>query len=88
LVWIATERGKFLGLFEEDQCPFILVDRLFNLSHIEGIILSAGEEFDEVAGGANGMGVIGDRASEGQAAGVCGQVLQQGLCQGKEPVMG
>ena len=46
-----------------------------NLTHIEGIILCVGEEVDEVAGGASGMGVdrigeVGDRASEGQAAGM------------------
>ena len=29
----------------------------FSLSHIEGITLGAGEEVDEVAGGAGGMGV-------------------------------
>ena len=50
---------------------------IFSLSHIEGIILGAGE----VAGGASGMGVVrigdvGNRASEGHAAGVYGQVLQ------------
>ena len=35
-----------------------------SLSHIEGITLGAGEEVDEVAGGASGIGVdrIGDRA--------------------------
>ena len=48
-----------------------------SLAHIEGITLSAGDEVDEVAGGAGGMGVdrigeVGDRASEGQAAGVYG----------------
>ena len=61
-----------------------------SLAHIEGITLGAGEVVDEVAGGAGGMGVdgigeVGDRASEGQAAGVYGQVLQQSLWQGKEP---
>ena len=40
-------------------------------------VTDAGEEVDEVAGGASGMGAnrigeIGDRASEGQAAGVYG----------------
>ena len=50
---------------------------IFSLTHIEGITLGAGEEVDEVAGGASGMGVdgrgeIGDRGSEGQAAGVYG----------------
>jgi hypothetical protein len=29
---------------------------IFNLAHIEGITLGAGEEVDEVAGGAGGMG--------------------------------
>ena len=48
-----------------------------SLAHIEGITLSAGEEVDEAAGGAGGMGVDGigevdDRASEEQAAGVYG----------------
>ena len=62
---------------------------LFSLSNIEVITLDAGEEVDEVAGGASGMGVdrigeIGDRASEGQAA----RVLHWGLWQGKEPGMG
>ena len=48
---------------------------IFSLTHIEGITLGAGEEVDEVAGGASGMGMdgigeVGNRASEGQAAGV------------------
>ena len=46
MVGIATGRNC--------QGPFILVDRLFLVSHIEGITLGAGEE---VAGGASGMGV-------------------------------
>ena len=46
---------------------------IFSLVHIEGITLGAGEEVDEVTGGVSGMGVegigdVGDRASEGQAA--------------------
>ena len=46
---------------------------VFCLSHIEGITLGAGEEVDEVAGGARAMGVdrigeVSDRASERQAA--------------------
>jgi hypothetical protein len=50
---------------------------IFSLAHIEGITLGAGEEVDEVAGGASGMSVdgigeVGDRASEGQAAEVYG----------------
>ena len=62
-------------------------------SHIEGITLGAGEEVDKVAGGASGMGVdgigeFGDRASEGQAAGVYGTSFQQDLWQGKEPEVG
>ena len=49
-------------------------ETIFTLIHIEGITLGAGEEVDKVAGGASGMGVdgigeIGDRASEGQATG-------------------
>ena len=50
-----------------------------SLTHIEGITLGAGEEVDEVAGGAGGLGVdvdgigeVGDWASGGQAAGVYG----------------
>ena len=54
-MWIATGRGKSSGLLEEDRWPFILVDRL------EGITLGAGEEVDEVARGAGGMGVDGIR---------------------------
>ena len=67
LLWIATRRGKF-----------ILVDKLFLVfTHIEGITLGAGEEVDEVAGGASGMGMdtigeVGDSAKGGQAAGVYG----------------
>ena len=39
-----------------------------SLAHIEGMTLGAGEEVDEIAGGAGGMGVdgigeVGDRAS-------------------------
>ena len=53
---------------------------IFSLVHIERITLGAGEEVDEVAGGAGGMGVDGivevaDRASERQAAGVYGAGL-------------
>jgi hypothetical protein len=57
------------------------VDRLFLVSpaHIERITLGAGEEVDKVAGGAcdmgvDGIGEVGDRASEGQAARVYGAV--------------
>ena len=61
---------------------------LFRSAHIEGITLSAGEEVDEVAGGAGGMGVdgigeVGDRASEGQAAGVYGAGFTAGSLAGK-----
>ena len=50
---------------------------VFRLPHIEGITLGATEEVHKVAGGAGGMGAdrigeVGDRASEGQAAGVYG----------------
>ena len=50
---------------------------IFSLHHIEGITLDAGEQVDEVAGGASSMGVvgigeIGDRAREGRAAKVYG----------------
>ena len=31
---------------------------IFSLAHIEGITLGAGEEVDQVAGGASGMGEI------------------------------
>ena len=59
-----------------------------SLTHIVGITLSAGEEVDEVAGGAGGMGLdgigeVGDRASEGQAAGVYGAGLTVGSLAGK-----
>ena len=48
---------------------------IFRLAHVEGITLCADEEVDEVTGGAGGMGVdgigeVGDRANERQAAGV------------------
>ena len=50
---------------------------VFSLTYIEEITLGAGEEVDDVAEGAKGMGMdriseVGDRASEGQAAGVYG----------------
>ena len=55
---MVTGKGKKSGLLEEDRCPFILVDRLFIVSPTyEGITLGAGEEVDEVAGGASGMSV-------------------------------
>ena len=59
-----------------------------SLAHIEGITLSAGVEVHEVAGGVGGMGVdgigeVGDRASEGQAAGVYGAGFTAGSLAGK-----
>ena len=61
---------------------------VFSFPYIEGITLGAGEEVDEVAGGASGMGVdgigeFGDRASEGQAAGVYGAGFTAGSLAGK-----
>ena len=56
---------------------------IFSHAHIEGIALGAGEE---VAGGANGIdgiGEVGDRASEGQAAGVYGAGFTAGSLAGK-----
>ena len=52
----------------------------FYCTHIEGITLVAGEEVDEVAGGASGMGVdgigeVGDRASEGMSYINCSVVV-------------
>ena len=87
-MWIATGRGKLSGLLEENWWPFFLVDRLFLVSPIEGITLGAGEEVDDVAGGAGGMdvdgiGEVGDRASEGQAAGVYGAGFTAGSMAGK-----
>ena len=54
-----------------------LIQTVFSPTCIEGITLGAGEEVDEVAGGASGMGLdmigqVGDWASEGQAARVYG----------------
>ena len=59
-----------------------------SLAHIEGITLGAGEEIDEVAGGASCIGVyrigeIGDRANEGHAAGVYGAGFTAGSLAGK-----
>ena len=72
------------GLLEEDQWSFFLVNKLSSFTHIKVITLGAGEEVDdEVVGGACGMGVerideVGDRASEGQAAGVYGTSFTAG----------
>ena len=69
-MWITTGRGKSSGLLAIHSSG----QTISSLAHIEGITLSAGEEVDEVAGGADAdrIGEIGDRASEGQAAGVYG----------------
>ena len=61
---------------------------IFSLVHIEGITLGAGEEVDEVAGGASGMVVdrideVGNQASEGQADGVYGACFTAGSLEGK-----
>ena len=50
---------------------------VFGFSQIEGVTLGTGEDIDEVARGATGMGMdrigeVGDRTSEGQAAAVNG----------------
>ena len=45
-MWIATGTGKSSGLLEI----------IFSLAHIEEITLGEGEEVDQVAGGASGMG--------------------------------
>ena len=63
---------------------------VFSLTHIEGITLGAGEEVDEVAGGAGGMSVdgiceVGDRTSERQAAGVYGAGFTAGCPPGPTP---
>ena len=62
---------------------------IYSLAHIEGITLGAGEEVDEVAGGAGGMGVdrigeVDDWASEGQAAGVYGAGFTAGSLVGNK----
>ena len=56
---------------------------IFSFAHMEGITLGAGEEVDEVAGGASGMGVdrigkTGDRDSEGQSTRVYGTCFTAG----------
>ena len=64
---------------------------IFSFTHIEEITLGTGEEVDEVeeiAGGASGMrvdgiGEVGDRASERQAAGVYGVGFTVGSLVGK-----
>ena len=74
-MWIAIGRSKLSGLLEKKQRPFILVNKLFLVSHIKGITLGADKEVDEVAGGASGMcvdktGEIGDWVRNGKAVGV------------------
>ena len=57
-MWISTGRGKLSGLLEEKRWPFILSGQTFSGStDIEGIILVAGEEVEEVTRGASDMGV-------------------------------
>ena len=61
---------------------------VFSLTHIEGITLVAGEEVDEVAGGARGMGVhrigeVGDRAGGVYETGfAAGSLARKGACGG------
>ena len=60
---------------------------VFSFSYIGGITLVAGEEVDQVAGGASGMvmdriGEVGVRANEGQLLGCIRQVSHHGLWQG------
>ena len=81
-MWIATGRGKSSGLLAIHSSG----QTISSLAHIEGITLGAGEEVDEVAGGAggvDGIGEVGDRASEGQAAGVYGAGFTAGSMAGK-----
>ena len=66
---------------------------IFSLAHIEGITLGAGEEVDEIAGGACGMSVdrigeVGDRESEKQAAQVYGAGFKAGSLAGKRAKCG
>ena len=57
---------------------------VFSFPHIEGIItLGEGEEVDEFAGGAGGIGEVGDWASERQATGVYGAGFTTGSLAGK-----
>jgi hypothetical protein len=66
-----------LGLLEEEQWLFILVDKVFLVSpHIKGIIMGV----DEVSRGASGMSVgrigeVDDRTNEGHAAGMYGKTF-------------
>lgn len=69
---------SFLGLLEEERWPFILADKLFLVfTHIEGIVLEAGEEVNDVARGTNSIGMYRmdkpcDMANNGQAVGMFG----------------
>ena len=61
---------------------------IFSLAHIDGITLGAREEVDKVAGKASGMdvdgiGEVGNRTSEGHAAGVYGAGFTAGFMAGK-----
>ena len=61
-------KGYIVGIVGEGPVPIHSSEEtIFCLPHTEGITLGAGEEVDEVAGGASGMGAdrIGNRASEG-----------------------
>ena len=75
---MATGRGKLFGIVGGGLVPIHSSGRtVFRLPHIQGITLGAGEEVDEIARGASGMGAdrigeIGDWTSERQAAGVYG----------------
>ena len=67
MVRIATGRTKLSELLEEER-----VENVSGFSHIEGVTQGAGEEVDDVAGGAIGMDV--DKRGEvvGRTAGVYG----------------
>ena len=72
---ITIRRGKLLELFE-DEWSFVRAQTIL-VSPTLASHLGTGEEVHEVAGGAGGMGEdrigeVGDRASEGKAAGVYG----------------
>ena len=61
---------------------------IYSSAHLKGITLGAGEEVYEVAGGASGLGVdrigeVGDRANEGEGAGVYGAGFTVGSLAGK-----
>ena len=61
---------------------------IFSLAHIEEITLGVGDDVDEIAGEASGMGVdrigkVGNWASEGPAAEVYGTGFTAGSLAGK-----